>query len=409
MKKILSMLLCAALLLGCGVCAWAAEEPAGGHCHTVSDIFLMINNEPIDLSGVTLELDVSGVAGVDGAKAGRIHVNQDGETVGELGVGVLEGGCYVLHLNSATMGHKDYGIDPVVLISRALRGGLDSLAALLEGIDTDAAAQSIFDAIHAQPAAEDSADADEAEEAEGTEESGIDPNVYFEVNGKTFSLSDVTIEGDAVALLKSCISEPETVHMGGVEYAPNGDTIEMPDGEYQMQTFTFDTDTVCQLLDMVYVKGEPAGLGDEVRQAGVEILYTGEFYDGEEAHIGDIGASIGSDEFNYSVSCSYNQTVTDEGNETTFTYGTAQGLDPDISVSGVSFKVSDGTHEGEQFEPAAIDEDELVMLTDMELDEALAELSQAMGTVLGDMLTPVMGPVMEAMPEGVAAAEEPAE
>lgn len=408
MKKILSMLLCAALLLSCGVCAWAAEEPAGDHCHTVSDIFLMINNEPIDLSGVTLELDVTGVAGVDGAKAGRIHVNQDGVTVGELGVGVLEDGCYVLHLNSAALGHKDYGIDPVVLISRILRGGLDSLIELLQGIDTDAAAQSIFDGIHAQQAANDSADAEEAEE---TAESGIGPNVYFEVNGKTFSLSDVTIEGDAVALLKSCISEPETVHMGGVEYAPNGDTIEMPDGEYQKQTFTFDTDTVCELLDMVYVKGEPAGLGDEVRQAGVEILYTGEFYDGEAAHIGDIGASIGSDEFNYSVSCGYNQTVTDEGTETTFTYGTAQGLDPDISVSGVSFKVSDGTHEGEQFTPAAIDEDELVMLTDMELDEALSELSQALGTVLGDMLTPVMGPVMEAMPEGGDAAgiEEPAE
>lgn len=408
MKKIISMLLCAALLLSCGVCAWAAEDPAGDHCHTVSDIFLMINNEPIDLSGVTLELDVTGVAGVDGAKAGRVHVNQDGETVGELGIGVMEDGVYVLHLNSATLGHQDYGIDPVVLISRILRGGLDSLAAMLQGIDTDAAAQSIFDAIHAQQAAADSADAEETEE---TEESGIGPNVYFEVNGKTFDLSDVTIEGDAVALLQSCISEPETVHMGGVEYAPNGDTIEMPDGEYQVQTFTFDTDTVCELLDMVYVKGEPAGLGDEVRKAGVEILYTGEFYDGEAAHIGDIGASIGSDEFNYSLSCGYNQVITDEGAETTFTYGTSQGLDPDISVSGVSFKVSDGTHEGDPFTPAAIDEDELVMLTDMELDEALAELSQGLGTVLGDMLTPVMGPIMEAMPQGgdAAGVEESAE
>ena len=377
MKRALSVLLVMAMMLSCGVYALAAEEPAGDHSHIVSDIYFISGDQVIDLTGVTFELDVTGDAGT---KAGRLRVNKDGQTVAELGVTMLEDGLFVLHMESPTLGHKDYGIDPVKVLARMMQSGIDSLTGLLESIDVNEEARRLIDGLMA----EDAAPAGEAEEAPEASPAPAMPNI--------------TIEGDPMAVIEGCIGEPETVHMGGMEYAPDGGVAEMPEGDYQVQTFNFDTDTVCELLDMVYVDGAPAGLGDELREAGVDVLFAGTCYDNDQAHIAQISGSLSGEDFSFSAGGGYNQLITDEGKKTTYSFGTSSGAAPEtMSVFGLGFTVSDGTHEGEPFTPASIDEDEIVVLTGAETDPALEELNQSLSMLAVDMLTPVLEPFMEAL------------
>lgn len=387
-KKVLSMLLAAALMLSCGVCAWAADGPDGDHSHVVSDIYIISDDQVIDLTGVTFELDVTGEAGT---KAGRLHMNKDGAAVGELGVTLLDDGLFVLHMASESLGHKDYGADLAVVLARMMQSGVDSLIGLLQSIDVNGTARSIIDGLMA---AGDDAPAAEEPEPEAT----------------AAPLPNISIEGDVMDVIGGCISEPQTVHMGGMEYAPNGAASEMPDGDYRVQTFNFDTDTVCGLLDMIYIDGEPAGLGDEVRASGVEFLFAGVFYDGEAARIGQISGSLSGEDFSYSAGGSYDQRVTDEGKKTTYSFGTSDGADPEtMSVSGLSFTVSDGTHEGEPFTSVSVDEDEVVMLSDMDMDQAMEELGQSLGTVVGDMLFTVLEPMMSDVWESMEPADMPME
>ena len=202
--------------------------------------------------------------------------------------------------------------------------------------------------------------------------------------------------------------------MGGMEYDPNGGVSEMPEGDYQVQTFNFDTDSLCQLLDMVYVDGEPAGLGDKFREAGVDFLFAGTFYDGDAAHIAQISASLSGDDFSYTAGGGYNQLITDEGKTTSYSFGSSSGTDPEtMSVTGLSFTVTDGPQAREPFAPGDISEDGLIMLSDMDPEAALNELGQSLGLLLGDMLTPVVEAITENMDmeglEEVPAEEVPAE
>lgn len=389
MKKVLSTLLAVALMLSLGMSAWAAEEPAGDHSHVISDINLFYDSQLIDLSDIVIEMDV---AGDDGAKAGRLHVNLDGETVAELGVTVLEDGVCVLHMDSQTGGHKDYGIDPAVILSRIMKGGIDSLTSLLQSIDVDGAARGIIDRLMS------AGDAPVAEEPAEDEQTPSAPGAYINFGGQVIDLSSISIEGDPMAVIKDCISEPETTHMGGVEYAANGNAIEIPDGEYEVNAFSFDTEAICKLLDMVYVDGEPAGLGDKLRESGVDILFAGNYFDNDAAHIGSISAGVTTEGLVFNGGVGYNQVISDEGTKTTYSFGLSSGADLEsASVTGLSFTISDGTHEGEQFTAASVDRDALIMLTDMDADQAMAELNEALGTVLADMLTTMLQPVSEVM------------
>lgn len=374
MKKLLSILLTAALLLSCGVSAWAAEELPIDHSHTVSDIYFIVGDQILDLSGITIDLDVTGDAG---SKACRLHVDHDDETVAEIGLTALDNGLYALHMDSETLGHKDYGIDPVAVMAKMLQSGIDSLSKLLQGVDVNAAAQDIIDKL-TEPAPE-------APEPEPTPEASPAPAV------PSFS-----IEGEPMELIMSCIGEPETVHMGGTEFDPNGAVAEMPDGDYQVQTFTFDTDTICQLLDMVYVDGEPAGLGDKFREAGVEFLFTGTFYDGEEAHIAQISGSLSGDDFSFSAGGGYNQLIIEDGKKTTYSFGTSSGTDPEsLEVFGLSFTVSDAPYYGELFTSGDPSGDDLIMLSDMEQEEAVSELNDSLEALLTDVLSSVMDVLLQ--------------
>lgn len=390
MRKLFSLLLAAALLLGAGATAWSAEEPAPDHCHTISDICIAANGQLIDFTGVSIEFDVTGA---DAGKAGCLHVDQNGETAAEFGITALDDGLYVLHMQSVNLGHKDFAFDPVVVLDRLLQKGVDSVITALEELDTTAMAQSILDSL-TKPEAETPAATEEPAPAPDAGEPA--PEMPSEIK---IGPPSITIQGDLAGVIAGCGSEPETVHMGGEEYDPNSGEAAMPEGDYQVRTVTYGTETICQILDMIYVDGEPLGLGDALRDAGVEFEMNGVFYDGDAAHFGQITGSISDGEdFSVTAGGEYDQLVTESGNTTAYSFGMTQRIDPEaVTDFSVSFTVSEGEHEGEAFTSASVNKDELTVLTDMAPDQAMEALAEALGLLSGDMLTPVLAPIMMSM------------
>lgn len=381
MRKFLALLLSAVMLLSLGVYASAAEAEAGDHSHTLSDAYIVVNDQVVDLSHVSVELDVTEE---EGEKAGVVLVDVNGETVGEVGL-TLADGLFVLHLKSETLGDTEFAVDPVVVLAKVMQSGIDGLIELLESIDTTGVAQSIVDSILNPAQGEDEATV----EYETTIEAEPAPD-----GGPTVVIPEITIEGDAAGVLAGCVSEPETVHMGGIEYNPNGSTFELPDGEYEMRTVNFDLETLCQLLDMIRVDGEPLGMGDTLRQSGVEYSVTCTFYEGETARTGQVGIVSSSDGTDTTVAGSYQQLVTETGTVTNYIFGLTESAGADLTSMGAGFTVTEGAHEGAPFTAGSVDMDGLVMLSDMGMDEALETVSEALNTLLNDVLTPVMEPFM---------------
>ena len=119
MKKLLAVILSAVLMLG--ACAFT-EGPAAGTCYCLSDV----------------EIGVDVMEGEPGAVV--VHVDSGEEHVCEIGVTQIDG-LYIIHLDSPTLGHKDYAIDPVLELSEDLDDLRDALIEKLQGMDTQAAAQ----------------------------------------------------------------------------------------------------------------------------------------------------------------------------------------------------------------------------------------------------------------------------
>ena len=393
MKKILSLLLSAVLLLSAGTCAYGQEAPVSDHSSTISDMYILVNNQIIDLSNITLELDVTGEGK---ARAAQIHLDADGQTVAEIGLTLVDR-TLVLHMNSASMGHTDYGLDLASMLSAALEKGIDSAVSFLQSIDPTGTAEGLIDALV-------NAGGQALELPPEPEQPAEEPEAKAGI-----SLPDLSIDGDILSLLEDCVSEPETVHMGGMEYDPNGGVAEMPEDDYQVRTFTFDTDTICQILDMIHVNGQSLSAGEQFRQAGVDLSLDGVFYDGELAHIGQISSSLSNPDLTLSFGGGYNQRLTDLGSSTSYSFGFAKGADLETLTGGsVSFTVADSQHEGEPFTPDSVDMDSLIMLSDMDTETATAELTQALSGVIADMLMPVMSAIYpDADMEGLT--EEPLE
>ena len=61
----------------------------------------------------------------------------------------------------------------------------------------------------------------------------------------------------------------------------------------------------------------------------------------------------------------------------------------DLSVLGLSLTVADTPVDG-SFVPAAVDGEGLVMLSDMQSEQAVTELTQSLIVLLSDMLAPVL-------------------
>ena len=136
MKKMLALSLSASMLSG--VCAFA-EETADVHSYMLSDVTVVSGDQTFDFSNLSIGIDVP-----EGENGALLHLDENGETAAEIGVTMADG-IYVLHMDSEMLGHRDFGVDPVVVIERVLQGGIDGLIAMLEDIDVHGTAQDIVD------------------------------------------------------------------------------------------------------------------------------------------------------------------------------------------------------------------------------------------------------------------------
>ena len=377
MKKLLAILLAAVMALSCGATALAAEEPTV-YSYTVSDFYIVADNEEIDLSGLAVTLDA---AESDGIRSGRMQVKNNGETLGEFTFTITPEGLIALHLDGTTLGVKDYGIDLKARLSRGMRSVLDKLVDILQSVDTDSAAQTIInDLLWTPPAVEEEPAAEEEPEPE-VEEPAEEPAVTVEMP----SIS-VDFEG-IIDALSECVTT-ETTNMGGEEYGPDGSAVTIPDGEYTTTNVVVDTDTIASMLDMVSVNGQSLGIGDALKSSGMDLTFTVTKTAGEAAKLGQFNFSASGGGYLYTVGGGVTRVESDEGARTTVSYGTSSGSMDDPSVTSASAKITAVPADG-SFAAAPVDAGSLVMLSDMTPEEAMTELTQSFVTLLTDMLAPL--------------------
>lgn len=411
MKKWIALLL--SVVLALSACAFAEESLPVTHSHKLSNVYILIGDQVLDMSNLTVELDV---AGEEEPNAWRLHMNsQDGTTarmnmtvengivnvdasgveeraqlssedgiIGEIGLTKVDGN-YIVHLQSESLGHVDYAIDPVELLAKIMDQGIAGIIQLLQSLNTTAMAQGIVNAIDnlgAQP------------------EAGAEPEALVESEGPeaaqqlAMQLPQISIEGDPMEVLMGCVSEPETSQMGGVEYAPDGSEIIIADGTYTTREFTIDMDTLCTILNMAYLNGEPGGLGDKLRETGVSFEIHGSFQNGEEEGLNQIAtvtATMDADGVQQTMNLNINTFSTGEGKATAVSYGLVQGE----QGFGVSFRVTTGQHEGELFTADSVDMGNAIVLTDMELTEAFGTLGESLGKVGMDCVGVLISPLLE--------------
>lgn len=398
MKRFFALLLSAMLLLSS--CAFA-EETAATTGYKLSGIMYMTadqdaNVELVDLSRLSVEFDIS-----EDGDTGCVHVDVDGESVAEFGL-TLKDELIVLHLESATVGHQDYTIDPVAALARVMKQGADIVVELLNSLDTTALAhQMIFgsDTAEEVPAEEAPAEEPAVEADDGTIEIEIDLS-----EGLNMNLPDLGIDGDFISVLMECIDGPKTVTMGGDSYDSEGNVTEIAEAEYQETVISMDMDHICRLLNMVTVDGEPAGLGDLLRETGVEFSIDASVDLGENNSMGGLVIAVvsGEDKSDYQVS--FEQHTSDAGTILTMNMSaTDQG-----ATAAYSFTLSSGTHEGEAFSPDEVDLSTAIALGDLadadanaKLTEALTNLATDASGALTDVLLDAMGVDLDALTESV--------
>ena len=370
MRKVLAILLAAVMLLSCGATALAAEEASVANSYTVSDISFIVNDQIIELTGVTAVLEA---ASVDGSRGFRMSVNKDDEPLGELTFTLQDDGLCALHMDSPTLGVKDYGIDLAAILSRSMKSGIDSLVALLQSVDTDSAAQTIINALLRTPSAiEEPVETEAPEMPEATEA----PTVGIDAEG-------------VVDVLSECVTN-ETEQMGGEVDGPDGSVVTIPYGEYEITTVTLDTETIASMLDMVSLNGQPAGLGDAVRNAGVDISVNIKGTTGEAAKLGQFNVTAEGEDLYFVLGLDYSSVNAEDGVQTNWSWGSTSGADRETaSTFGMVLTITSTEGENVAFVPAPVDESALVMLSDMTSEEATTELTQSFVTLLTDMLAPL--------------------
>lgn len=401
-KKLMAAVLSAAMLLGSCTCAFAEEAAAAAAATTesvkLSNLRLTSGEQVIDLAGVELEVDVT--ATEDELAALSLHLDVDGETAAVVcftGTDTLG----ALHLESPTLGVKDYLIDPAVMMARSMDEGIQSLIGLLQSIDTKAVADDLVQGMNipmelsAEPETEAVAETEPETEAAAEEE----------------VLPEVTVEGDVAAVIEECITGPETVELGGVQTGINGEEISIADGTYNKTEFSFGVDTLCKILDMIYVDGEPAGLSEQLLAEVNDLQVSGSVTKGTADglnNLADVYVKFddGTSESG-EVHVAANKSFSESGDAVDVAItGVNQG-----TPFGVSLSAAKGTHEGEAFTMDSVDMDSAIMLSDMDEDAAAEELGNSLSTlgvdVMGVALTPVFSALMDTseMETEAAAAE----
>lgn len=352
MKKMLALSLSVSMLSG--MCVFA-EETADAHSYTLSDVTVVSGDQTFDFSNLSIGIDIP-----EEENGALLHLDENGETAAEVGVTMTDG-IYVLHLDSNMLGHKDFGVDPVVVIERALQGGIDGLISVLEDIDVHSAAQDIADFLQ--------------------DPSALKAELETEKETESYmKIPDVSVDGDFMAVLEDCVSEPETVTVDG--------------DEYTMTTFTYDMDHIGQILDMIRIDGEQFDVSGALREAGVEFSFTGTFYENDERQMGDVSGTYDDGEQSGSCQASYDTSIAGDDTSTVYTIDTAWTGQPDVSIT---FTVSDGVSENSGFTADSVDMDNVVILTDMEDEEAVATLTETLSTLAGETMGLVLAPVMEVL------------
>ena len=391
MKKLFACLLCAALMLG--ACAFT-QGPEGGRCYSLGDIVLHIGDEEVDMSGVKLGVDVFGG---DEPNAVLLHLDVDGETLCQIGVTKAEG-LYVLHLQSQAVGHKDYAIDPVIEMTRALNDVRDGLIEMLQNTDTEAVAESIVGLMESA-AAEEPVEEPEEETEEPVAEEPAEGVTEIEIH--LSDLAKIGLDGDPMEVIMNCVQGPETVTMGGVHENADGSETEIPEGEYEKLTVTFDAEDLLELLGMITIDGQALPvdqLPEEFKDAFQFTVATYAGLDGVDCDFGYVNAGMNSEE-GVVFGMGYMSTATADGNATQ----AAVGMGSYDELVTASFTVSDSPVQGEAFGPDAIDMDSLINLSVAEDEEAaLDALLDDLGMVAVELVSGLTAPIMGAMevPEG---------
>ncbi len=388
-KKLMAAVLSAAMLLGSCTCAFAEEAAAAAAATTesikLSNLRLTSGEQVIDLTGVELEVDVT--ATEDELEAISLHLDVDGETAAVVcftGTDTLG----ALHLESPTLGAKDYLIDPAVVMARYMDEGIQSLIGVLQSIDTKAVADGIVQGMNDVPV-----------ELPAEPETEAVVETEAEAAAAEETLPEVTVEGDVAAVIEECITGPETVELGGVQTGINGEEISIADGTYNKTEFSFGIDTLCKILDMIYVDGEPAGLSEqllgEVNALQVSGSVTKGTADGLN-NLADVYVKFddGTSESG-EVHVAANKSFSESGDAVDVAITGVNAGTP----FGVSLSAAKGTHEGEAFTMDSVDMDSAIMLSDMDEDAAAEELGNSFSTlgtdVIGAALTPVFAALMD--------------
>lgn len=375
MKRFLALLLSAAMLLG--VCAFA-EEAEVNHSYKLSGVVLTSGEVKFDFSNIDLCLDV-----VNDGPAALVHLDADGETAAELGFTKVDN-LYVMHMAGALMGEKNFTIDPVLQLEKTLQGGIDGVVAMLQSIDTHAAAEKIVNflenpmpAVDAEP---------EPEPTEEPEEELVEEEPDAEaVQSIEIDLSNIRVNGDIQAALKACVTSEKDVEVDGNDG--------IPAGKYDVDILYIDEEALAGMLDMVYMNDEPIGLGEKLRESGASVGLSAAKYAAEGVTAADIELGIDFQGESQSVRFIMVKTADESGSVTTFDFT----CDNNGTPMSLQFAATESTDVDSAFGPETIDLANAVNLNELSDEESLAALSEAFQALQADAMIPVMGPIMEVM------------
>lgn len=374
-KKLASVLLSAAMAFTACTGAFAQEEAASAAKSTrISNLSIVNGEQVIDLSGLGLEVDV-----IEDSEDGSvcIHLDADGQTVAKVGITTVDG-LYVYHLESPTLGTKDFVINPTDALAQSLDQGVEMLVGFLQNVDTHALAETIMKLSEPKEEAETEVEAE-------TEAEAAEPE------------TEITVEGDIASVLENCLVDAENVQMGGAITGANGQELTIAEGTYNTRELTLDTDAICQILDMVYVNGQETGASKELRDAGAEILLHIYVIQGTTDDLNRVVSmklvyNVPGEQ-DYNIDMDVNRSAVENGqNVDAMIGGTVDG-----QKAGLTFSVFKGQHDGELFSAADVDMENAVVLTDMDEEASDAAMSEAVSALATDVLGTVLAPVMSAL------------
>ncbi len=263
MKKLLAVILSAVLMLS--TCAFA-EGPEAGTCYCLSGISVEAGETNIDLSDLKIGVDV--MKGEPGAVA--VHVDNGDERVCEIGFTQVDG-LSIMHLDSPTLGHKDYAIDPVMELANSLDEMRNGLIEALQGMDTTAAAQTIFDFFYGAD------EAAPAEEEPVEEEPAETPEPGLEVTGDIGAILEESVNPEKTVTIDEDVTDPDT-----------GEVL-VPAGEYKVSSFTVDKELLVKILGNMTLNGEPIPNIEMLKDEDTDAQMVGGIYEGQ----GDLQTSVG--------------------------------------------------------------------------------------------------------------------